>query len=207
MNTVIGLLGSGGQADEITSYLEDVEVGFRAVDSEYLDPSDHDLIDIRSKEQTRLPVVVAVGAPALKKKMVDTWPGTTYFSLVSERAYVDDGTRVGEGAVVAPGATVTTNVAIGKHALINIGVTVSHDCKIGDFVTISPGVHIAGKVTIGDGVFIGIGASVSNGVTIASGSVIGAGAVVLEDVTEENSIVVGVPAKTVKRNEGWLSEI
>jgi acetyltransferase-like isoleucine patch superfamily enzyme len=78
---------------------------------------------------------------------------------------------------------------------------------VGSFVTISPGVHIAGKVTIGDGVFIGIGASISNGVRIAAGSVIGAGAVVLEDVTAENSVMVGVPAKLVKNNEGWLSEI
>jgi sugar O-acyltransferase (sialic acid O-acetyltransferase NeuD family) len=208
MDTIIGLLGSGGQADEVASYLDGIQVDFRAVDAAYVEASKPDIIDIKSaQDKADTPVIAAVGAPGLRKAMVEKWPGHSYFTLTSQHANVNPGTQIGEGTVIAPATVVTTNVRIGKHTLINIGATINHDCTVGDFVTISPGVHIAGKVTIGNGVFIGIGASISNGVRIAAGSVIGAGAVVLEDVTAENSVMVGVPAKLVKNNEGWLSEI
>lgn len=204
----IGILGAGGQADEAESYLkDDQEVIFRAVSKRYLANPSSNLIDIESLDYKDTPVVVAVGAPALRKKMTEDWSGNKYLVLVSDKAFVDDGASIGKGTVVAPGVVITTNVVIGDHVLINVGSTISHNCIIGNFATISPGVHIAGSVGIGEGVFIGIGATISNNVKIAAGSVIGAGTVVLEDITIENSVVVGTPGRVIKTNKGWLSEI
>lgn len=205
----IGILGGGGQADEVESYLPEGTVSFRAVGREYLKPGDVRLVDIASPgvENLSLPIVSAVGAPALRMKLVELWPRDNYRTVVSSAAYVDKTAAIGDGSVVGPGSVISTNVILGSHSIINIGATISHDCRVGNFVTISPGVHVAGRVKIGDGVFIGVGATVSNGVTLAPGVVIGAGAVVLGDISVPNSVAFGVPAKVVKVNDGWLNEL
>ncbi len=209
MTQEVGLLGSGAQADEIESYLEDGQtVVFRAVSPSFVDPNNPLSLNIEeARDRALTPVVVAVGAPAVKRDLVKQWPGRSFLSVVSKMAYVDDSLVIGDGSVISPLAVVTTNVTIGQHVIVNIGVSISHDVHIGDFVTISPGAHIAGNVTIEDGVFIGIGAVISNNVSIAEGSVIGAGAVVLHNITEKNSVAVGVPAQVIKHNEGWPSEL
>lgn len=209
MNENIGLLGNSSQADEVESYLGDNRlVAFRAVSAEYIRPENTKLIDIdQATDYKTAKVIAAVGAPAIKRKMIEKWPGTDYLSVVSEKAIVDKSVSLGMGSVIAPGVVITTNVTIDDHVLLNIGATINHDCKIGSFTTISPGVHIAGNAEIGDGVFVGIGATISNNVKIAAGTVIGAGTVVLEDITVENSVVVGVPGKVIRTNKDWLSEI
>ena len=206
----IGILGSGGQADEAESYLSgDVKAVFRAVNKEYLSNDKPFLIDISnpSNYEKSSSVLAAVGTPTLREAMVNQWPGSQYATIQAENSYVDASAEIGEGSIIAPGAVITTNVKIGNHNIINVSATISHNSLTGDFVTVSPGAHIAGNVTLGDGVFIGIGATVSNRVKIAAGSVIGAGAVVMDDINIENSVVVGVPAKTIRINEGWLNEL
>jgi sugar O-acyltransferase (sialic acid O-acetyltransferase NeuD family) len=204
----IGILGNGGQADEAESFAG-VEVDFRAVSPEYLDSSNPNLISILSPSdyQKTESVVAAIGAPSVRKKMVEEWPGEKYAIIQSEVSYVDKTATIGEGTIIAPRAVITTNTEIGRHAIINVAATISHNSKLGDFVTVGPGAHIAGNVTIGEGAFIGIGAIINNGLYIADGVVVGAGAVVVSDIVTPNSVVVGVPAREVRINEGWLSEV
>lgn len=200
----VGIIGSGGQADEIESYLGRPSL-FRAVDKEF---AVGELVDVSdpTEEQKATPIVVAVGAPLIRKELVGRWKGSSFDTLVVADK-VDSSLVIGKGSIIAPGCIVTTNVFVGNHTLVNIGVTLSHNTRVGDYVTISPGVNIAGNVQIGDGVFIGIGATISNGVTLASGVVVGAGAVVLKSIEEENSVHAGVPASKIGQNESWLREI
>lgn len=201
----IGILGNGGQANELESYIRG-SVSFRAVDSGYVSEG---LVDISSptSDQKNTQVIAAIGAPGLRKNVIERWKGSKYSKVIAVPSSVDESLKLGDGSFIAPGSVITTNVTIGEHTLINTGVTISHDVNIGDFATISPGANIAGNVTIGRGVFIGIGAVVSNGLHIADGVVIGAGAVVLKDIDEENSVHAGVPAKKIGQNEAWLHEI
>lgn len=204
-NKAIGLLGAGGKASEIADYVN-ARVVFMAVQFPYL----HDeLVNIErpTDDQKNTPVVAAVGSPLLKHELVQSWPGKTYTTIITENAYVGSNISIGSGSIIAPGAILTSTVTIGKHVLVNVGATISHNTNIGNFVTIGPGAHIGGHVNIEDGAFIGIGASVKNGVSIANGAVLGAGAVLLNDITEENSVYVGVPARKIRTNKEWLSEI
>lgn len=205
----IGIIGNGGQANEAESYLEgtNVVVAFRAVDAEYLD--DDATVDVANPapELTRLPVVIAIGAPLVRREMVSKWPGSEFYTVTSQWARVNPDAKIGDGSIIAPGAIVTTNGAIGKHCIVNIGATVSHDVQFGDFVTVCPGVNVAGDVQLDDGVFLGIGAAVSNDVYIAPGVVVGAGAVVIEDIEIENAVVAGVPARVIGQNEEWLRRV
>lgn len=204
MTAEIGIIGAGGQADETASYF-DGNVTFRAVTSDYVSDGLID-IDKPTETQRQMPVVIALGPPALRRQMSERWKGV-YATVISSHSYVDSTAIIGEGAIVAPAAVLTTNVRLGTHAIVNVGASIQHDTVAGDFLTVGPGCRVGGRVTIGDGVFIGIGATVKNNVRIANGVVIGAGAVVVDDLDTENGVYVGVPAKCVKVNEGWLHEI
>jgi len=205
----IGILGAGGQADEASSFLNDSEVAFYALNETYVDKDNEKQINIATPEeyQRMLPVVAAIGAPDLRRKMVEEWPGERFTTIVAEFAYIDKSSKIGEGSIIAPRAVITTNVEIGKHAIINVAASISHNCMLGDYVTVSPGAHIAGNVILGDGVFIGIGAIISNNVELANGVVVGAGAVVLNSIEHPNTVLVGSPAKSIRVNEGWLREV
>lgn len=204
----IGILGSGGQADEAESYTSRA-VGFRALNEQYIDTENTSHINILTptEYQKITPVVAAIGAPEIRRKMVEDWPGEEFATIKEETAYVDKSVEIGDGVIIAPRAVITTNVKIGDHSIINVAATISHNSELGPYSTIGPGAHIAGNVKLGAGAFIGIGATVSNGLEIAEGVVVGAGAVVVDNVTEANAVVVGVPARVIKINEGWLSEV
>jgi len=202
-----GIIGAGGQARETLSYAKSKDLAFVAIDKEYIqNPKEIDVLE-PTDEQLGTSVIAAVGAPALKKKMVESWKGDSFISVISDEAYIDETTKKGQGCIIAPRAVITTHVEIGDHVLVNVAATISHDCTIGNYSTISPGAHIGGKVKIGDGVFIGIGSVISNDVKIANGVVVGAGAVLVSDADTENGVYVGVPAKLIKVNDGWMSEI
>lgn len=205
----IGILGAGGQADEAESFLPPDSVAFRAISKEYIKEPSENKIDIASPEdyQKIVPVVAAIGAPEVRRKMVNEWPGQEYSTIIAEHAYVDRSSHIGEGSIIAPRAVITTGVEVGSHTIINVAATISHDCKLGNYVTVGPGAHIAGNVTIGDGAFIGIGAVISNNIFIAEGCVVGAGSVVIESINTPNTVVVGAPARSIRVNQGWLNEV
>ena len=142
-------------------------------------------------------VVVAVGDPASRLALADRLAAAGYGvapALVHPAATVGADVRLGDGAVLAAGAHVTTNVTIGRHVQVNVGAVVSHDSVIGDHATLSPGVLVNGSVHVGEGVFLGTGAIVTPGRTIGRWAVIGAGAVVIRDVPE-GITATGVPAR------------
>jgi sugar O-acyltransferase (sialic acid O-acetyltransferase NeuD family) len=204
----LGILGAGGQAAELADYLDPDVPAFYAVGAAYIPAGASDVIDLDTTDPAHIsvPVIAAVGAPAVRREMVNRWGGDEYATVISDRAYVAPTAAIGAGCVISPLSAVGSRSAVGNHIIVNLGATVSHDCTVEDFATVSPGAHIAGNCTIGAGAFIGIGATVINGVTIAPGTVIGAGAVVIED-TVENGVYVGVPARLISVRDEWLRHI
>ena len=67
MTQRISIIGAGGQADELESYLTDAVVEYRAVDSGYANDELLDIANLNS-EQLSLPVVIAVGSPFLRRE-------------------------------------------------------------------------------------------------------------------------------------------
>jgi sugar O-acyltransferase (sialic acid O-acetyltransferase NeuD family) len=125
--------------------------------------------------------------------------GATFWSIKATNAVIMDDVEIGDGALISPFVTMTSNIRIGRHFHANIGSYVEHDCRIGDFVTFAPGVKCNGNVVIEDHVYIGAGAIIRQGkpgtpVTIGRGSVIGMGAVVTKDVPP-GVTVAGNPAR------------
>lgn len=209
MLEVIGILGDGAQADECEDFAKNFTVAFRAVPPQYLKfgrPEHVFAIGAVPPQHLSRRVVVAVGAPAVKRDLVNQWSGGGFATVASDAAWISETAAIGDGCLIAPAAVVSARARIGRHVLVNIGATVSHDAVIGDFSTISPGANLGGRCRLGEGVFVGIGATISSDVVIASGAVIGAGAVVIEDV-ELQGTYVGVPARLAHETREWLRVI
>lgn len=125
--------------------------------------------------------------------------GIGFFQVHAANVVVMDDCTIGEGAILCPFVTLTSNIRIGRHFHANLYSYVEHDCVIGDFVTFAPGVSCNGNVTIEDYAYIGSGAVLRQGrpgepLVIGRGAVVGMGAVVTRSVPP-GVTVVGNPAR------------
>jgi sugar O-acyltransferase (sialic acid O-acetyltransferase NeuD family) len=138
----------------------------------------------------------------LDKKCIDA--GVSYFSPRSNQTIIMDDVQIGEGAILSPYVTITSNIRIGRHFHANLYSYVEHDCIIGDFVTFAPGVKCNGNVVIEDFAYIGTGAILRQGtpgkpLVIGEGAVVGMGAVVTKSVSA-GTTVVGNPARPLEKD-------
>jgi sugar O-acyltransferase (sialic acid O-acetyltransferase NeuD family) len=125
----------------------------------------------------------------------------TPWAIRAKHTVVMDDVRIGEGSLLSPFVTLTSNIRIGKYFHANLYSYVEHDCVIGDFVTFAPGVKCNGNVIVEDHAYIGAGAVIKQGapgnpLVIGKGAVVGMGAVVTRSVAP-GTTVVGNPARPV----------
>jgi len=129
--------------------------------------------------------------------------GVSCWTVRAPNAVVMDDVFIGEGALLSPFVTLTSNIRIGRHFHCNLYSYVEHDCHIGDFVTFAPGVKCNGNVVVEDYAHIGAGAILRQGspdspLRIGRGAVVGMGAVVTRDVAS-GTTVVGNPARPIEQ--------
>lgn len=148
---------------------------------------------------------IAIADGAIRRKLVERCQadGVTFFGLRAANVVQLDDVELGEGAILCPFVTLTSNIRIGRHFHANIYSYVEHDCTIGDYVTFAPGVMCNGNVVIEDHAYVGTGAVLKQGkpgdpLVIGRGAVIGMGAVVTKSVPP-GTTVVGNPAKPLMK--------
>ncbi len=154
------------------------------------------LLELRGS-YNKIFISIAIADPKIRKKLYKRIKQNNleFLNLKSFNSVIMDDVSIGEGFIISPFVTLTSNIKIGKCFHANLYSYVEHDCQIGDFVTFAPGVKCNGNVIIEDNVFIGSGAIIKNGtdknkVVIESGSIIGAGSIILNNV-KKNTTVVG----------------
>ncbi len=129
--------------------------------------------------------------------------GLEFFEVRAPNVVQMDDVQLGEGAILSPFVTLTSNIRIGQHFHANLYSYVEHDCVIGDFVTFAPGVQCNGNVVIEDHAYIGAGAVIKQGqpeapLVIGRGALVGMGAVVTKSVPA-GATVVGNPARVMNK--------
>lgn len=129
--------------------------------------------------------------------------GVRPWSISAPNVVIMDDVVIGEGAILCPFVTITSNIRIGRQFHANIGSIVEHDCVLGDFVTFAPGVICNGNVRIEDHAYIGAGAMLRQGrpgapLVIGRGAVVGMGSVVTRDVLP-GVMVAGNPARPLEK--------
>lgn len=125
--------------------------------------------------------------------------GVLPWQVAASNVLIMDEVTIGEGAILGPFVTLTSNISIGRYFQANLHSYIEHDCVIGDFVTFAPGVRCNGNIHISDYAYIGSGAVIRQGVPgrpllVGAGATIGMGAVVTRDVPA-GATVVGNPAR------------
>ena len=149
---------------------------------------------------------VAIANSQLRQKLVQRCAddGVQFFEARAANVVQLDNVQLGEGAVLCPFVTLTSNIRIGRHFHANLYSYVEHDCVIGDYVTFAPGVKCNGNVLVEDHAYIGAGAVIKQGqpgapLVIGRGAVVGMGAVVTKSVPP-GVTVAGNPARPLIQN-------
>ncbi len=150
-------------------------------------------------------ICIAIANSAVREKLAlrCASDGVQFVQARANNVVQMDDVQIGEGAVLSPFVTLTSNIRIGKHFHANIYSYVEHDCIIGDYVTFAPGVKCNGNVVVEDHAYIGAGAVIKQGrpgwpLVIGRGAVVGMGAVVTKSVPP-GVTVVGNPARPLKK--------
>lgn len=141
-------------------------------------------------------LVCAIGDPVTRQHVAAdlTSRGARFATLVHPTAIIGRRSQLGEGCIVCPRVTITTDVRIGRHVIFNAHTTVGHDVTIGDCCSLFSHCDVTGGATFDVGVTMGSHASVLPGVRVGEFAKIGAGSVVARSV-KPFTTVVGVPAR------------
>jgi sugar O-acyltransferase (sialic acid O-acetyltransferase NeuD family) len=147
--------------------------------------------------------VLAIANSAVREKLSGRLvaDGVQPWTVIADNVVVMDDVQLGEGVILSPFVTLTSNIRIGRYFHANLYSYVEHDCVIGDFVTFAPAVKCNGNIVIEDHAYIGTGAVIKQGkpgqpLVIGRGAVVGMGAVVTKDVAP-GTTVVGNPARAL----------
>jgi len=196
-----GIIGAGGFGREVywsLPFRERVDTVF-FVDDEYYDGLNSEILPLSKLDINEYEVVVAIGNPIDRKRIVDSLPqGVKFFTHIHNSVLImDKNIEIGEGSIICAGTILTTNIKIGKHTHLNLHTTVGHDSITGDFFTTAPGVKVSGNCKIGNCVYLGTNSSVREKISICDNVTVGLNSGVVKNINESGTYV-GLPSKKIK---------
>jgi sugar O-acyltransferase (sialic acid O-acetyltransferase NeuD family) len=188
------IFGFGGHAKEVSRQIGE-EISF-FVDDKY---SNEQAKKISSFDPTEYEIMVAIGDPKNREKIVNLLPpNTKYFTFIHPTALLmDSNIEIGEGTFIGAYSILTSNIKLGKHSILNRGNHIGHDTLVGDYLSMMPGSIISGNCNIGNNVYIGTNSSIKEKINICDGAIIGLNSGVVSDI-KECAKYGGVPSKKLK---------
>ena len=136
-----------------------------------------------------------------RKKLINTFKidKDKLITGISERSFISNTTKVGQGCIVNPMCTIAGHTTISDNVYINRSVSIGHHTFIGENTSINPGVNISGNVTIGNNCQIGVGSTIIDNIKIGDNVIIGAGSLVTKNI-KSNVVAYGNPCKIIREN-------
>lgn len=212
-----GIVGAGGFGREvmpvaldmltIASPRSDFEIVFVVESGDTLPVNGHRVISadefLTSNREKYFNIAIADYQARERIAKAFTAAGASPFSISAPNSVLMSGNVIGEGAILCPFTTITSNTKIGRFFHSNLYSYVAHDCTIGDFVTFAPRVQCNGRVVVEDYAYIGTGSIIRQGteakpIVIGHGAVVGMGSVVTKSVAPFTT-VIGNPAAPMKK--------
>ena len=207
----ICIIGTGGHGRETltclidgisTTELKIEEIAVFMVNDEFYEKSEIMGVPVIKDSEfnaENYKVVVAIGDPKTRKKVIEKLPPETEFTtIIHPNVVISDWVEIGEGSIITAGTILTCNIKIGKHAHLNLHTTIGHNCIIGDYFTTAPGINISGNCEFGDCVYFGTNSSIRQGIKICDNVTIGMGGIVLKNINEEG-VYIGNPVKKLEK--------
>jgi sugar O-acyltransferase (sialic acid O-acetyltransferase NeuD family) len=210
--TPLVIIGAGGFGREVFGLVRDINAAAASFDFlGFLDDGEVDAHLLErlgasllgpSSRLADLPAsyVIGIGTPGPRRRIdavARSW-GRTAAILTHPSATIGNDVQIGDGAVIAAGARLTTHIGVGRHAHINLNCTIGHDAIVEDFATLYAGVHLGGGVVVEEGAALGTGCVILPNVRVGRGAVVGAGAVVVRDVAPDTTVVGTVARPTIR---------
>jgi sugar O-acyltransferase (sialic acid O-acetyltransferase NeuD family) len=214
--TQIVLVGCGGFAQEIATYIVNIAAQVNSSDCE-LTVSDvvdsgtgrFDDIDriteshpLRHQDYSQIDniqdkkFVLCLGDPVIRHREFQKIHafGGTFFTVIHPLAFVSATASIGDGCILAPFVFVGPFASVGANCAINVRATIGHDAHLGESVVVSPHVDINGAVVCGDCTFFGSGVIVQPSLVIGKYAKIAAASVVKQAIGD-GELGAGNPAK------------
>jgi sugar O-acyltransferase (sialic acid O-acetyltransferase NeuD family) len=141
-------------------------------------------------------LICAIGIPKVKETICTTLKaaGARFRSVVHRSVVMGWNVTLGEGVVLCPGVTLTTDVKIEDFAMFNLHSFAGHDVVVGKFATVNGHCDLTGHVKIGEAALLASNVTVIPGKKIGARAVVGAGSVVIMNVGADTT-VFGNPAR------------
>ncbi|MBC7447709.1 MAG: acetyltransferase [Hymenobacteraceae bacterium] len=206
------IFGTGGFARETLCCFLDVEhaagrlaqartrVCFMVSDDQYQHPRVMGVEVIRESafDPAHYEVLVAVGEPAVRRRVVERLPAaTSYATLVHPTVVCSEWVEIGAGSILTAGVVLTCDIQLGAHAQLNLHTSIGHDCRIGPYFTAAPGARISGDCHLGSGVYVGSNAALRQGIRVTDNVTIGMGSVVVKSIAKPG-VYVGNPLRQLR---------
>ena len=214
MNTVYGIYGASGFGKEVMPlvkqqfgseveivFIDDVNateklLGYKILNFEQF-------INLEGKKKVTIAIANSTIREKLTLKCLEK--GIEIFDVKASNVVELENIKIGEGSILCPFVTITSDVTIGKSFQANIYSYVAHDCVIGDFVTFAPAVRCNGNIYVQDHVYIGTGVIIHQGkpnkpLVIGKGAVIAAGSVVTKSVPAGMTVFCNPAIEFTKEN-------
>jgi acetyltransferase EpsM len=185
-----------GRYDEITFHVEALSLATNAGD---LDASEFSAIG----SWGAFDYLVAVSDPALKRRMDQRFAGLggRAVTFIHGSCCVGRNVVIGDGSMLCPNVTISSDVKIGRGVLVNSSSGVGHNCEVGDYSALLGHVALNGGCDVGSDVVIGAGATIHPGRRVGDGALIGIGSTVISHVPP-GVTVLGNPARRIShKNE------
>jgi len=203
------LIGGGGYAAEVLTYIKDNEdIDFEVYDDSLeIHPSLQDLRignidDFIENFDNKKKCFLAIGDTVKKKEIhqkIQHLP-IDYYSFIHPTSTISSTAKLGKCHFLYPYTIVTNNAELGDFITINSYSALGHDSKIGDYSVLSAHVDITGNVEIGECVFFGSGSRTMPKITVGSGTRVGAGVTLVKNAKPESVFFPNI-SKNINRSK------